>query len=410
MRRVVITGIGMITPIGEGKEEFWKNLLSGTNGIDTIKKFDVSKQRCKVAAELKDFDPKKYMDKKAARKMDRFSQYAVAAAKLAFSDSGLDEFDFDPFRAGVIIGTGVGGIETVENNDKVLIDKGPLKITPFLVPMLIPNMASGNVAIELGLKGVNLSISTACATGTHSVGEAYHKIKYGLNDIILSGGTEAPITPLTLAGFASAKALSFRNDDPHHASRPFDKDRDGFVMGEGSGVLVLEEYEHAKKRGAHIYAEIVGYGATDDAHHMTAPHPEGEGAINCIKMALNEAGISPEQVGYVNAHGTSTPLNDKLETKALKAVFKEHVYNLLISSNKSMFGHLLGAAGAVEAIATALSLQNGIFPPTINLENPDPECDLNYIPNESVEAKVEYAISNSFGFGGHNGVLLLKKV
>ncbi len=410
MKRVVVTGLGVISPIGKDVTTFFDNLLNGKSGVRKVECFDPSDQKSQIAGEIVDFIPEEFIDKKLARKIDRYSQFAIVAAKQAFEDSGLQDTEFNRERAGVMIGSGVGGILALEHGKDVLSAKGPRRISPFLVPMLIPNMASGNVSIELNFQGVNISLCTACATGTHSIGEAFQYIKMGKMDIMAAGGSEAPITPLTLAGFAAAKALSFNNDNPEAASRPFDKLRDGFVMSEGSGVLILEEYEHAKKRGAHIYGEICGYGATGDAFHMTAPHPEGRGAISAMRIALAEAEIDPVKVGYVNAHGTSTSLNDKYETIALKTVFKDHAEKLLISSNKSMVGHMLGAAGAVEAIATLKTLVTGNVPPTINLENPDPDCDLFYVPNTAVEANLEYAISNSFGFGGHNGVLVLKKL
>ncbi|MCK5683131.1 beta-ketoacyl-ACP synthase II [bacterium] len=409
MKRVVVTGLGVISPIGKNVTTFFDSLINGKSGVRKVECFDPSDQKAQIAGEIVDFKPEEFIDKKLARKIDRYSQFAIAAAKQAFEDSGLQDTEFNRERAGVMVGSGVGGIIALEKGKDILSAKGPRRISPFLVPMLIPNMASGNVSIELDFQGVNISLCTACATGTHSIGEAFQYIKLGKMDIMAAGGSEAPITPLTLAGFAAAKALSVSNDNPQAASRPFDKMRDGFVMAEGSGILILEEYEHAKKRGAHIYGEICGYGATGDAFHMTAPHPEARGAINAMKIALAEAELDPEKVGYVNAHGTSTSLNDKYETMALKTIFKAHAEKLLISSNKSMIGHMLGAAGAVEAIATLKTLETGKVPPTINLENPDPDCDLFYVPNTAVEADLKYAISNSFGFGGHNGVLVFKK-
>lgn len=409
MRRVVVTGLGVISPIGSDTNTFFNGLLNGVSGIRRVQCFDPSDQKAQIAGEIIDFDAEVHMDKKLAKKIDRYSQFALAAAKQAYEDSGLKDVSFNRERAGVMVGSGVGGIIALEEGKDLLVEKGPKRTSPFLVPMLIPNMGSGNVSIELDFQGINISLCTACATGTHSIGEAFEYIKLGKMDIMAAGGSEAPITPLTMAGFSAAKALSFNNENPQTASRPFDLTRDGFVMSEGAGVLILEELEHARKRGAHIYGEICGYGATGDAFHMTAPHPEARGAVSAIKLALAEASVDPSEIGYVNAHGTSTNLNDKLETLALKIVFKEHAEKLLISSNKSMIGHMLGAAGAVESIATIKTLETGKIPPTINLNEPDPECDLNYVPHQAVEADVRYAISNSFGFGGHNGVLLFKK-
>lgn len=411
-RRVVITGLGVVSPIGTGVDKFWSNLISGTSGIDIIKRFDPIEFGLPVhiGGEVKDFDPEKYFDKKDAQKVSDFIKFAVAAAEEAIRDSGLLETTFDPYKVGVIIGTGIGGLRDIEEQQKVLMEKGARRVSPFFIPYGISNMASGLVAIRFGFKGPNYCVVSACATGNHAIGDAMRLIQKGDIDIAIAGGCESAITPLGVAGFASMRALSTRNHEPQRASRPFDADRDGFVMGEGAGILVLEEYEHAKARGAKIYAELVGYGATDDAYHITAPCADGEGAYMCMKLALEDAGIKPEEVDYINAHGTSTPLNDRSETLAIKRLFGEHAYRLKISSNKSMIGHLLGAAGAVEAIATVKTIETGIIPPTINLENPDPECDLDYVPNKAIEYPVIYALSNSFGFGGTNACLLFKKL
>ncbi|HHW56515.1 MAG TPA: beta-ketoacyl-ACP synthase II [Clostridia bacterium] len=408
MNRVVVTGVGVITPLGSTVEKFWNALINGESGIDIISKFDVSEFPTKVAAEVKNFDPTLYIDKKEARRMDRFIQFAVASAKLALEDAVIELDKVDLNRFGVIYGTGIGGIETFENQVKVMYEKGPGKVSPFFIPMMIANMAAGQIAITFGLKGINETIVNACASSTNAIGEAFKIIQRGDADLIVAGGTEAAITPMSLAGFCAMKAMS-TNEDPKKASRPFDLNRDGFVMGEGSASLILESLEHAQKRGAKIYAEIIGYGATDDAYHVTAPAPEGEGAAMAMETALKDGKVSFEMIDYINAHGTSTEYNDKFETMAIKKVFKDHAYKLYVSSIKSMLGHLLGAAGAVEAVATVLTLKNGIIPPTINYETPDPECDLNYVPNKAIEKEVNYAISNSFGFGGHNGTLLFKK-
>ncbi len=411
MRRVVVTGLGAITPVGTGVQKFWENLIAGVSGIDIIKRFDPIEAGLTVhiAAEVKDFEPERYFDKKEAQKVSDFIKFAVAASEEAIRDSGLLESKYDPYRVGVIIGTGIGGLRDIEEQQKVLMEKGPRRVSPFFIPYGISNMASGLVAIRFGFKGPNYCVVSACATGNHAIGDALRLIQKGDIDVAIAGGCESAITPLGIAGFAVMRALSTRNHEPQKASRPFDKDRDGFVMGEGAGILVLEEYEHAKARGAKIYAELVGYGATDDAYHITAPCADGEGAYMCMKLALEDAGIRPEDVDYINAHGTSTPLNDKSETLAIKRLFGEHAYRLKISSNKSMIGHLLGAAGAVEAVATVKTIETGIIPPTINLENPDPECDLDYVPNKAIESPVRYALSNSFGFGGTNACLVFKK-
>ncbi|MGB9779265.1 beta-ketoacyl-ACP synthase II [Caldanaerobacter sp.] len=408
MNRVVVTGVGVITPLGNTIEEFWDSLINGRNGIGTVTKFDTSEFPTKVAAEVKNFEPSLYIDKKEARRMDRFIQFAVASTKLALEDAGIDLGTVDLNRFGVIYGTGIGGIETFENQMRVMFEKGPSKVSPFFIPMMIANMAAGQIAITFGLKGINETIVNACASSTNAIGEAFKAIQRGDADLIVTGGTEAAITPMAFAGFCAMKAMS-TNPDPSTASRPFDLKRDGFVMGEGSATLVLESLEHALKRGAHIYAEIIGYGATDDAYHITAPAPEGEGAARAMEAALKDGKVSYDMIDYINAHGTSTEYNDKFETMAIKKVFKDHAYKLYVSSNKSMIGHLLGAAGAVEAVATVLTITHGIVPPTINYETPDPECDLNYVPNKAIEKEVNYAISNSFGFGGHNATLLFKK-
>lgn len=412
MRRVVVTGLGVVSPIGTGVEKFWKNLTAGVSGVDIIKRFDPIEVGLSVhiAAEVKDFNPENYFEKKELPRVSDFIKYAVAASEEALKDSGLLDEKFDPYRVGVIIGTGIGGLRDIEEQQKILLEKGPKRVSPFFIPYGISNMAAGLVAIRYGFKGPNYCVVSACATGNHSIGDAMRLIQKGDIDVAIAGGCESAITPLGIAGFASMKALSTRNHEPQKASRPFDLERDGFVMGEGAGILVLEEYEHAKARGARIYAELVGYAATDDAYHITAPCADGEGAYMCMKLALEDAKIKPEEVDYINAHGTSTPLNDKAETLAIKSLFGEYAYKLSISSNKSMIGHLLGAAGAVEAVATVKTVQTGIIPPTINLEKPDPECDLNYTPNRAVQREVNIAISNSFGFGGTNACLVFRRV
>lgn len=409
MKRVVITGIGAVTPIGTGREEFWQAVKDGVCGIDRITRFDPSDFACQIAAEVKDFDASKYMDKKEAKRMDLFVQYAVAASKMAAEDAKLDMSQEDPTRVGVYIGSGIGGIETLTQQHERMLEKGPGKVSPFMIPMMISNMAVGEVAIQLGAKGANMTTVSACASGTDAIGHAFRAIKYGDAEVIISGGAEATIIPLALAGFASMKALSTRNDDPKGACSPFDKDRDGFVMGEGAGIVILEELEHAKARGAEIIAEVVGFGSTEDAYHMTAPAPNGEGGARCMALAVQSAGIRPEDIDYINAHGTSTPYNDKFETDAIKTVFGDHAYRLAVSSTKSMTGHLLGAAGGVEAIITALALKEGYLPATINYKTPDPECDLDYVVNQGRDCEIEYALSNSLGFGGHNATIVLKK-
>ncbi|WP_414739266.1 beta-ketoacyl-ACP synthase II [Macrococcoides caseolyticum] len=408
MRRVVITGMGALTPIGNDVQTTFNNALNGVNGIDTITRIDMSDMNVKVAGELKDFNVEDYIDKKEARRMDRFTQYAVVAANEALKDSKLQIDDDNSDRVGVWIGSGIGGMETFELAHTAMTEKGPRRVSPFFVPMLIPDMAAGQVSIALGAKGPNGCTVTACATGTNSIGDAMRIIQYGDADVMFAGGAEAPITRMSLAGFSANKALS-TNDDPHTACRPFQEGRDGFIMGEGAGVVVLEELEHALARGAHIYAEVVGYGNNGDAHHITAPAPNGEGGTRTMNMALKDAGITPSDVGYLNAHGTSTPIGDLYETMAIKATFGASAKDLLVSSTKSMTGHLLGATGAVETIITALALQTGQIPPTIHQDTPDAELDLNYVPEKAVTKDIEYAMTNSLGFGGHNAVLVLKK-
>ncbi|USG67737.1 beta-ketoacyl-ACP synthase II [Brevibacillus ruminantium] len=408
-RRVVITGVGVVSPIGNDATTFWKNLLEGKSGISRITSFDVSDYPTQIAGEVKDFDPEAYMDKKEIRRTDRFVQFGLAAAKMAVEDAKLEITAENAERVGVYIGSGIGGLSTWEEQHRTLLEKGPRRVSPFFIPMLIANMASGAVSIQYGAKGPTSSAITACATGTNAIGDAFRLIQHDHADVMITGGAEATVRPMAFAGFCSAKAMSTRNDEPEKASRPFDKDRDGFVMGEGAGVLILEELEHAKKRGATILAEVIGYGMSADAHHITAPSPGGEGAARCMRNAIRDAGIDPSEVAYINAHGTSTDQGDIAETMAIKEVFGEHAYKLAVSSTKSMTGHLLGATGGVEAIATAFALRDQILPPTINLENPDPECDLDYVPNVARKADVNVAVSNTFGFGGHNATIILKR-
>jgi len=407
--RVVITGLGPVTPVGIGKNNFWQSLIQGKCGVDRISYFDAEKYPTKIAAEVKDFDYTNYISIKEANRMDKSTQFSIVAAMLALEDSKLKITEKDSYSTGVIIGSGIGGIGTFEKQHKILLEKGPGRVSPFFVPMMISNISAGEIAIKIGAKGPNGVITTACASSTHALGMAFKLLQHRDAQIIISGGTEAAISPMALAGFCKMRALSTQNDFPKKASKPFDKERDGFIMGEGAGILVLETLQHAKERNANIYTEIFGFGMTADAYHITAPAPEGEAAAKAIEIALKDAKIEPSQIDYINAHGTSTPLNDKLETLALKRVFGEYAYNLKISSNKSMTGHLLGASGGVEAIATALTIKNNIIPPTINYASPDPECDLDYVPNKSEKKIVNYAISNSFGFGGHNGVIVLGK-
>ncbi len=410
LRRVVITGAGVVSPIGIGVEEFWQGLKEGKNGIDRITSFDPSNYDSQIAGEVRDFDPSLYFERKEIKRLDRVIQFAYVASELAMKDAGLEPDSLEPERFGVCIGSGQGGIITSFNQIKVLLDRGPSRISPFFIPMMIVNMSGAYVAIKYNAKGPNYAVVSACASAAHSIGEAFEIIRRGDADVMLAGGTEAAVTPIGVAGFCAMKALSVRNDEPSKASRPFDKLRDGFVMGEGAGVIVLEEMERAKARGAKIYAELVGYAANCDAYHITAPPPDGEGAVRAMLKALEKAEISPDEVDYINAHGTSTPLNDKTETMAIKKVFGERAYKIPISSTKSMIGHLLGAAASVEVIATLLALYEGVVHPTINYEVPDPECDLDYVPNEAREMDVKVAIKNSFGFGGHNAVLVLRKV
>lgn len=408
-RRVVVTGVGLVTPLGTGVKKSWQNICSGVSGIDLITRFDTSDYAVKIAAEVRDFQPDDFFEKKAAKHLDLFVQYGLAAAKMALQDSGFEVTEKNCERVGVITGCGMGGLPTIEKYHGISLERGPKKITPFFIPMVIPNMPSGHISMAIKSKGPNLTLTTACAAGTHSVGEAYRHIKYGLCDMVVSGGTEAVICGLGIGGFSAMKALSARNDDPQKASRPFDKDRDGFVMSEGAGMLVLEDYDHAVARGARIYAEVCGYGLTSDAYHIAAPPEDGEGGMRAMKMALADAEMAPEEFDYINAHGTSTPLNDKCETLAIKAVFQDHANKLAISSTKSMTGHMLGAAGGIEAVFTALSLHDQIAPPTINLESPSPECDLDYVPKVAREMEIRAALSNSFGFGGTNASVAMKR-
>lgn len=410
MRRVVVTGIGAVSPLGTGNAKNWDALVAGRSGVDLITRFDTTDLSVKIAGEVKDFNPEDFIEKKEVKKMDLFIQYALAAAHFAMEDSGLQITEENAERVGVLVGAGLGGLPTIEKYHAAMLEGGYKKISPFFIPMLIINLAPGHISIKYGAKGPNLSSVSACATGTHSIGDAYHMIKRGDADAMIAGGTESTVTPLGIGGFAVMKALSTRNDDPKGASRPFEKGRDGFVLAEGAGILILEEYEAAKKRGAKIYAEIVGYGLSGDAYHLTAPAPEGEGAARCIKMALNNAGVNLEQVDYINAHGTSTPFNDYFETLAVKKVFGDHAKKLMVSSTKSMTGHLLGAAGGVEAVFSLMAMDKGVVPPTINYQEQDPECDLDYVPNTARDAKITYAMSNNFGFGGTNATLLFKKI
>jgi len=407
--RVVITGLGPVTSVGIGKNKFWQSLIQGKCGIDRISYFDTENYPTKIAAEVKDFDYTNYISVKEANRMDKSTQFSVVAAMLALEDSKLKITEKDSYSAGVIIGSGIGGIGTLEKQHQILLEKGPGRVSPFFVPMMISNISAGEIAIKIGAKGPNEVITTACASSTHAIGMAFKLLQQGDAQIIISGGAEAAITPMALAGFCKMRALSTQNNHPKNASKPFDKERDGFTMAEGAGILILETLQHAKERNADIYAEILGFGMTADAYHITAPAPEGEAAAKAMEIALKDAKIEPSRIDYVNAHGTSTPLNDKLETLAVKRVFGEHAYNLKISSNKSMTGHLLGASGGTEAIATILTIKNDLIPPTLNYNSPDPDCDLDYVPNKSEKKIVNYAISNSFGFGGHNGVIVLGK-
>lgn len=409
-RRVVITGLGVISPVGNNLSEFWTALMESKSGAGMLTAFDCSKFDSHIAAEVKNFNPDFVLNSKQLRRMDRFVQFGVYAAKMAFDDSGIDMSKEDARRIGVLVGSGIGGLHTIEEQVEIYLTKGPSRLSPFLIPMLIVNMAAGQISIILGVKGPNSCVATACASGTHAIGDAFKIIQRGDADVMVTGGTEGCITPVGFGGFCALKALTTRNDDPHHASRPFDRDRDGFLMGEGAGILIIEELERAKARGAKIYCELIGYGMTGDAYHMTAPDPEGEGAAYCMNMCVKDAGISLEEVNYINAHGTSTKYNDEIETKAIKKVFGKHAYKLAVSSTKSMTGHLLGAAGGVEAIACAMALKHDIIPPTTNYEHPDPACDLDYVPNKARKAKVNVALSNSLGFGGHNTTIAMRKI
>jgi 3-oxoacyl-[acyl-carrier-protein] synthase II len=408
-KRVVVTGLGAITPIGNTLAEYWEGLLSGRNGIGPITLFDPSRHDCRIAGEVKGFSPHDYMDRKEAKRMDRFAQFAVSASKQAIADAQFVINELNAEQVGVIIGTGVGGLKVLEDQQEVYLTRGPDRCSPFMIPMMIANMAAGLTAIHTGAKGPNSCTVTACAAGAHAVGDAFRLIQRGYAQAMICGGSEAAVTPLSVAGFSAARALSTRNDDPVHACRPFSSDRDGFVMGEGSGILLLEELEHALSRGARIYAEIVGYGMTCDAYHMTSPVPSGEGATRAMQLALKDAGLIPEQVSYINAHGTSTQVNDATETGAIKNALGEYAYKVAISSTKSMTGHLLGGSGGIEAVASVMAVANDQIPPTINLTNPDPACDLDYVPNHSRNQKLEVVLSNSFGFGGHNVTLAFKK-
>ncbi len=407
-RRVVVTGIGAVSPLGNDAHTTWENVLAGKSGIGPLTRLNADDFSAKVAGELKDFDIEAYVDRKEARKMDRFTHYAIAASVMAVEDAKLEINDTNATRVGVWIGSGIGGLETLETQHEIFLNRGPKRVSPFFVPMMIPDMAAGQVSIKIGAKGINSCTVTACATGTNSIGDAFKVIQRGDADVMITGGTEAPITKMAVAGFCANTALT-TNPDPNTACRPFDANRDGFVLSEGAGVIVLEELEHALNRGATIYAEIAGYGATGDAFHITAPAPGGEGGARAMRIAIEDAGLTPEDIQYINAHGTSTPYNDKYETAAIKEVFGDYAYKVAVSSTKSMTGHLLGAAGGIEAIFTALSIRDGIIPPTIHIETPDPECDLDYVPNVARKADVKAAISNSLGFGGHNATILFKK-
>lgn len=408
MKRVVITGMGVVTALGQDLESFWGNLTAGKSGVSAIENFDVSEYPTRIAAEVKNFNIEEYVDRKESRRMDRFVQFAVAGAINALKDANLNlKEDTDPERVGVSVGSGIGGLNTWEEQHRILLEKGPKRVSPFFIPMMIANMASGHISMITGAKGPNSTAVTACATGTHSIGDSFKMIQRGDADVMICGGAEATITPIGVAGFCALRAMSTRNDDPHAASRPFDTDRDGFVMGEGSGVLILESMEHAQQRGARIYAEVIGYGMSGDAYHMTDPDPDG--AARCMTRAIKDAGIAPEAISYINAHGTSTPVGDKSETTAIKKALGDHAYKVAVSSTKSMTGHLLGAAGGVEAVICGLTIANSLIAPTINLDNQDPECDLDYVPNTARQAEVEIAMSNSFGFGGHNATIIMKR-
>ena len=408
-RRIVVTGLGLVTPLGIGVEETWSALVAGKSGISRITRFDASNLATQIAGEIKDFRPEDFVSRKEVRRMDDFTAYSMAAAHMAVENAKLQIGANNAERAGVVIGTGLGGLRTMEKFLQILLEHGPKKVSPFFIPMLIANMAPGQISIAFGAKGPNMAIETACAAGTHAIGDAFKLIQSGVADVMITGGVEAATTPLGVSGFNAMRAISTRNDEPEKASRPFDRDRDGFVMGEGSGIVILEELNHALERGAPVRAEVIGYGLTADAFHITAPAPDGEGMARCMKMALDDAGVAPEEVEYINAHGTSTDLNDRFETQAIKTVFGEHAYKLAVSSTKSMTGHLLGGAGGVETAFTVLAIERGILPPTINYENPDPDCDLDYVPNVCRRAEVRTALSNSFGFGGTNAALVLRR-
>ncbi|MDY3031072.1 MAG: beta-ketoacyl-ACP synthase II [Clostridia bacterium] len=409
MRRVVVTGMGAVTPVGNDIVSFWDSIRSGKCGIDTITSFDASEFKTQIAGEVKGLEVTDFIEKKEARKMDKYTQFALIAASEAVENSGLDMEKEDPWRVGVVTGSGIGGINTLEEQHKALLERGPGRVSPFFIPMMIGNMAAAQIAIKYGMKGINENVVTACASSTNAIGDAYRHIQYGSNDVIIAGGAEAAVSPLAFAGFCNMKAMSTRNDDPQHASRPFDAERDGFVLSEGAGFIVLEELEHAKARGANIICEIVGYGATDDAYHITSPVPGGEGGAKAMELAIKDAGAEPADITYINAHGTSTKYNDHFETQAIKSVFGEAAYKVAVSSTKSMTGHMLGAAGGVEAIVCALAIRDGYIPATINYVNPDPDCDLDIVPNEGRSCEVKYAMSNSLGFGGHNATVVFKK-
>jgi 3-oxoacyl-[acyl-carrier-protein] synthase II len=408
-RRVVVTGTGLVSPLGTGTEKTWRNLCDGKSGISHITRFDTSDFGVKIAAEVKDFNPEDFIEPKLARHLDAFVQYAIAAAGMAVKESGLIIDDANATRVGVFTGNGIGGLTTIEKYHQISLERGPRKITPFFIPMVISNMSAGQISIIYGAKGPNLSVTTACAAGTHAVGEAFRSISRGECDVAITGGSESTICPLAVGGFNAMKALSRNNENPEGASRPFDRDRDGFIISEGGGMIILEELQHARRRGARILAEMAGFGMTGDGYHMAAPPEDGNGAVRCMQMALDDAGLAPDDIDYINAHGTSTPLNDVVETRAIKNVFGEHAYKLAVSSTKSMTGHMLGGAGGIESVFLALSVQQQIIPPTINLDNPDPECDLDYVPNTAREALIRAALSNSFGFGGTNAVIAMKK-
>ena len=408
-RRVVVTGMGAVAPLGPDVESLWRSLIEGRNACGTIRQFDAEGFPVRIACEVEGFDVEKFIDRRESRKMDPCTRFAVAASHMAWDDAGLTDGDYDPRRAGAIVGSGVGGIQTLENQHSVLLEKGPRRVSPFFIPMLIADMPAGMISIRLNLQGPNFATVSACSSGAHAIGVALRNIRRGDADLMVTGGTEAAVCPMALAGFANMKAISARNDEPERASRPFDAERDGFVLGEGAGIVVLEELEHARRRGATIHAEVVGFGETADAYHVTAPAPGGEGAARAMTLALADAGLSPEDVQYVNAHGTSTPLNDRVETEAIRRAFGDHAAKLAVSSTKSMIGHLLGAAGGVEFIITTLAVSRSKVPPTINYEKPDPDCDLDYVPNEARELEIDCAITNSFGFGGHNAVVVLRR-